>query len=74
MNLDETLEKVAELAREELHVLRKREKEKTPARTHSHDYNQGRDAADRLDHYAHRLRTLHDSEYGDGWRHSSAED
>jgi hypothetical protein len=74
MSLDETLEKVVELAREELHVLRKREKEKTAAREHGHDFHEGRDAADRLDHYAHRLRALHDAEYGNGWRHSSAED
>lgn len=74
MSLDETLEKVAELAREELGILRKREKEKTAAREHGHDYHEARAAADRLDHYAHRLRALHDAEYGHSWRHSSAED
>jgi len=30
-----------ELAREELHVVRKREKEKTPARDHGKDYREG---------------------------------
>jgi hypothetical protein len=74
MNLDEALEKVVELAREELHVLRKREKEKTPGREHGHDHHEAVAAADRLDHYAHQLRALHDSQYGSGWRHSSAED
>jgi hypothetical protein len=74
MSLDETLEKVVELAREELRIVRKREKEKTAAREHGHDYHEARAAADRLDHCAHRLRELHDSEYGHGWRHSSAAD
>lgn len=32
MNLEETLEKVLELAREELHIVRKRAEERTPAR------------------------------------------
>jgi hypothetical protein len=31
-------------------------------------------AADRLDHYAHQLRRLHDNEFGRGWRHESRED
>jgi hypothetical protein len=28
-------------------------------------------AADRLDHYAHQLRRLHDAEFGKDWRHES---
>ena len=55
MDLEETLEKIVELAREELHVVRKREKEKTPARDHGKDYHEAQQAADRLDHYAHQL-------------------
>lgn len=74
MDLAETLEKVVELAREELHVVRKRAQEKTAARDHGHDYHQAQGAADRLDHYAHQLRGLHDSEYPDGWRQHSAAD
>jgi hypothetical protein len=31
-------------------------------------------AADRLDHLAHQLRRLHDSEFGKDWRHESLED
>jgi hypothetical protein len=31
-------------------------------------------AADRLDHYAHQLRRLHDEELGEQWRHESASD
>ena len=74
MNLEETLDKVVELAREELHVVRKRAEERTPARDHGHDYHEAQDAADRLDHYAHQLRRLHDAEYPDGWRDRSASD
>ncbi len=74
MNLEETLEKVAELAREELHVVRKRAEEKTPARDHGKDYDEAKSAADRLDHYAHQLHRLHDAEYQAGWRHHSAQD
>jgi hypothetical protein len=37
MNLEETLNKVVELAREELSIVRKRGEEKTPARDHGHD-------------------------------------
>jgi hypothetical protein len=33
-----------------------------------------RHAADRLDHYAHLLRRLHDNEFGDHWRHESLSD
>ena len=72
MDLEQTLEKIVELAREELHIVRKRAEEKTPARDHGKDYNQAREAADRLDQYAHRLHRLHDAEYPDGWRHHSA--
>jgi hypothetical protein len=31
-------------------------------------------AADRLDHYAHQLRRLHDAEFGQNWRHESLQD
>jgi hypothetical protein len=72
MDLEETLEKVVELAREELHVLRKRHEEKTPARDHGKGYHEAQTAADRLDHYAHQLRRLHDAEYPAGWRHHGA--
>jgi hypothetical protein len=74
MNLEETLEKVAELAREELHVVRKRAEQRTPARDHGKDYHEAQAAADRLDHYAHQLRRLHDAEYPGDWRHHSASD
>ena len=74
MDLQETLEKVVEHAREELHVVRKRAEEKTPARDHGKDYHQAQEAADRLDHYAHQLHRLHDAEYGQGWRRHSAGD
>jgi hypothetical protein len=74
MDLEETLAKIAELSREELHIVRKRAEEKTPARDHGHDFDEMRRAADRLDHYAHVLRRLHDSELGDSWRHESRSD
>jgi hypothetical protein len=74
MDLEQTLEKIVELAREELHIVRKRGEEKTPARDHGKDYNEARIAADRLDHYAHQLYRLHDAEYHGGWRHVSAGD
>ncbi len=74
MNLEETLEKVVEHAREELHIVRKRAEEKTPARDHGRDYHEAQNAADRLDHYAHQLHRLHDAEYQSGWRHMSAHD
>ncbi len=74
MNLEETLAKIVELSREELHIVRKRAEEKTPARDHGHDFGKMKEAADRLDHYAHRLRSLHDNELGRGWRHVSSED
>jgi hypothetical protein len=74
MNLEETLAKVAELSREELHIVRKRTEEKTPARDHGQDFDEMKPAADRLDHYAHQLRRLHDEELGERWRHESASD
>ncbi len=74
MDLEETLDKIVELAREELHIVRKRAQEKTPARDHGKDYHEAQAAADRLDHYAHQLYRLHDAEYADGWRHHSAGD
>jgi hypothetical protein len=70
--LDTTLEKIVELAREELHILRKREEQKTAAREHGHDFHEMQTAADRLDHYTRELRRLHDDEYGSRWRHESA--
>jgi hypothetical protein len=74
VDLQETLEKIVELSREELHIVRKRAEEKTPARDHGKDYHEAQAAADRLDHYAHQLYRLHDAEYADGWRHHSAGD
>jgi hypothetical protein len=71
MNLEQALEKVVEHAREELHVVRKRTEERTPARDHGKDYHEAQTAADRLDHYAHVVRRLHDAEYKGGWRHES---
>ena len=72
MDLQQTLEKVVELAREELHVVRKRNEEKTAARDHGKGYHEAQNAADRLDQYAHQLARLHDAEYPDGWRNHSA--
>lgn len=74
MNLEETLDKIVELAREELHIVRKRAEESTPAGDHGRDYHEAQTAADRLDHYAHQLYRLHDNEYPQGWRHDSARD
>ena len=74
MNLEEALEKIVELSREELRIVRKRAEEKTPARDSGHDFNEMRLAADRLDHYAHALRRLHDEELGQNWRHESRQD
>ena len=74
MSLEETLNKIVELSREELHIVRKRAEERTPAREHGHDFHEMQAAADRLDRYAHQLRRLHDNEFGDGWRHESASD
>jgi hypothetical protein len=72
MDLEQTLEKIVELAREELHIVRKRAEEKTAARDHGKGYHEAQDAADRLDHYAHQLYRLHDAEYQQGWRRRSA--
>jgi Mg2+ and Co2+ transporter CorA len=74
MDLEETLARVAELSREELHIVRKRAEEQTPARDHGHDFDEMKRAADRLDHYAHLLRRLHDNELGQSWRHESLQD
>ncbi len=74
MDLQEVLSKVAELSREELHIVRKRAEEKTAARDHGKDFDEMRAAADRLDHYAHLLHRLHDNEFGDRWRHESRSD
>lgn len=74
MDLQEVLARVAELSREELHIVRKRAEEKTPARDHGQDFAEMRQAADRLDHYAHQLRRLHDNEFGEHWRHESLSD
>jgi hypothetical protein len=74
MDLEQVLSRVVELGREELHIVRKRAEEKTPARDHGQDYHEMLRAADRLDHYAHQLRHLHDNEFGDGWRHESEQD
>lgn len=72
MDLEQTLEKIVELAREELHIVRKRAEEKTPARDHGKGYHEAQQAADRLDHYANQLYRLHDAEYHQGWRDKSA--
>jgi hypothetical protein len=74
MTLEETLSKVAELSREELSIVRKRAEEKTAARDHGKDFHEMQHAADRLDHYAHELRRLHDEEFGGTWRHESLDD
>ena len=71
VDLEETLDKIVELAREELHIVRKRAEQKTAARDHGKDYHEAQTAADQLDHYAHLVRRLHDAEYKDGWRHES---
>jgi hypothetical protein len=74
VDLEEVLARVAEQSREELRIVRKRAEEKTAARDHGQDYHEMEQAADRLDHYAHLLRRLHDNEFGHGWRHESRED
>jgi hypothetical protein len=74
MTLEETLSKVVELSREELSIVRKRGEEWTAAREHSHDFHEMQNAADRLDHYAHELRKLHDNEFSGSWRHQSRGD
>jgi hypothetical protein len=74
VDLEETLNKIVELSREELHIVRKRAEEKTAARDHGHDFHEMEQAADRLDHYAHQLRRLHDNELGQNWRHERRSD
>jgi hypothetical protein len=74
VDLEQTLARIVELGQEELRIVRKRAEEKTPARDHGHDYHEMTRAADRLDHYAHQLRRLHDGEFGPRWRDESAED
>ena len=74
MDLERALDKIVELGREELRIVRKRAEEKTPARDHGQDYHEMTRAADRLDHHAHLLRRLHDSEFGHGWRDESQQD
>ena len=74
MDLEQTLAHIVELSREELSIVRKRAEEKTPARDHGQDFHEMERAADRLDHYAHQLRRLHDEEFGGGWRHESQQD
>lgn len=74
MNLEEVLAKIVELGQEELHILRKRAEEQTPARDHGQDFHDMQQAADRLDHHAHVLRRLHDKEWASGWRHESLGD
>ena len=74
MDVEQALAKIVELSQEELRIVRKRAEEKTAAREHGHDYHEMTRAADRLDHYAHLLRRLHDSEFGTGWRHESQQD
>ena len=74
VNLEEVLAKIVELGQEELHILRKRAEEQTPARDHGQDFHDMQQAADRLDHHAHVLRRLHDKEWASGWRHESLGD
>jgi hypothetical protein len=74
VDLQDVLARVAELSHEELRIVRKRAEEKTPARDHGKDFEDMRQAADRLDHYAHQLRRLHDNEFSGDWRHESRSD
>ena len=74
MNLEATLNEIVELARAELHIVRKRAEQKTAARDHGHDFEQMQQSADRVDHLTHLLRRLHDEEFGDRWRKISAQD
>jgi hypothetical protein len=74
VDVEQALAKIVELGQEELRIVRKRAEEKTQARDHGHDYHEMTQAADRLDHYAHLLRRLHDNEFGQGWRHESQQD
>jgi hypothetical protein len=74
VDLEQALAKVVEMGQEELHIVRKRAEEKTAPRDHGQDYHEMLTAADRLDHYAHLLRRLHDNEYGNEWRRESRQD
>jgi hypothetical protein len=74
VDLEETLAMIVELSQEELHIVRKRAEEKTAARDHGEDFHEMQRAADRLDHYGHLLRRLHDNEFGNGWRRESRGD
>jgi hypothetical protein len=71
MNFEQALDKIVENAREELRIVRKIAGQKTAARDHGKDYDEAQAAADRLDHYAHLARRLHDDEYKHGWRHET---
>jgi len=73
MNLEETWKKIVELAREELHIVRKRAEEKTPARDHGMIITRHRP---RRSPGSLRVpdSSLHDAEYKQGWRHESAAD
>jgi hypothetical protein len=74
VDLEEALDRIAELSREELRIVRKRREERTAARDHGRDFHEMQRAADRLDHYAHLLRKLHDNELGENWREESRQD
>ena len=74
VDLEQALTRLVESATEELHIVRKRAEEKTPARDHGQDFHEMQNAADHVDHYAHLLRRLHDNELGQGWRHESRQD
>jgi hypothetical protein len=45
MNLETALNEMAELVRSELHIVRKRAEEKTPARDHGHDFHDTQQSA-----------------------------
>ena len=74
MDLEQALSRLVESATEELHIVRKRAEEKTPARDHGQDFREMQNAADHVDHYAHLLRRLHDNELGQGWCRESRQD
>jgi hypothetical protein len=74
VDLEQTLSKLVEMGQDELRIVRKRAEEKTAPRDHGQDYHEMLQAADRLDHYAHELRRLHDNAYGTEWRHESRSD
>lgn len=74
MNLETALDELVEIARTELHIVRKRAEEKTSAREHGSDFHEMQRSADRLDHLAHTVRRLHDEEFSGRWRDASAND